>query len=1186
MSAEGAAKKPRRRLWKILLGVVVLLVLLVLALPTLAAPLVRSKVEDALEQELAVDAEIQGLSFTLGGSLHVSGLRLTDEQGRVVVELERLDASVAPLQALGGTYAFDALVDGLTVHLHEEADGTWSASRLPRKKAEKEKEEEDKGPSSFDLRGQAKLARATCDFIRRDGTVVSTKLDASAAFEGPAAPARFHLALEIIDAGSMVADAELPGDPGAWGDTAGLTGSASLAFERPLELATIGSALGPVLPFELRAGTLGGKGEVSLGRGLDLKASAAFALDGLEVQGPRAGAAPLKLQHVTLEASTVPGADGANAPHLAVKADDALALAVDGTLRGAGGPDARLDGTLALDGDIGALARLSLGWVAFQEGLALEGQLKGSGTFDVAMAKQTLSGAGAKLEFGLEHLAARDAVKGPLDLGPLTGAKLTAEARYDAPTGELRVPAFALDAGALRAEGTALVVSKAGEAPRLGPTRLDASADLDVLGSTLSGLFELGDTHLGGRVEAHVEASGEGTRLPLQARLVTQKLVYGAQSAAATEYGDVTATLQGLYDGGAGTLALDELSVRCTGLDVHGKASLAGLDRKEGTPDAEFDLVVDADPSDLPAWVQGMLGDKRIAGADVRVRLAGAWKAGAADATADLAGRNVEVVLPGTLSFRAASLRQTMHVVGPPEALDLKGDGELLAVDLQLEPAPPAAGAKPAQPPATAAKPLALNEPRLVYALDLLYAQKPGDLTLRKLHLESLTASGDVSGRITGLASLSAPAASAAGAEGAAAKPDVVIEGLQGDLTYVPDKLALVLGPLLPGELTGSEPEPCRFRLDGRIQGLDAPALIAGLAGTVDVGLGRYRQTGLDVGGDAHLELKDGAAKVTSTLSANGGELALGGDVRIVPGPEGLMTENPHITLGAKDVQANAQLSPLLGFVHPAFASLESAKGGEIGGLIDCNVDLSYDGQLDAAALAGGFEALPKQPINGSISFALNGGSLATSPLVKQVLEKLNLGSTADFALKPIAIDVKQGRLHYAKPWEWTMLGSNTSFGGSIGLDKTLDLKWTVPITAELAARNELLGHLQGQTLAINIGGTVTHPAIDTGDMLKGLVKDAAQGVIEKELKEALGSITGGDPGKGGGAAQGAGKEKGAEDAAQGPDDLLKRADDLWKKGDKAAAVPLYKELRDKHKLSLVYVLNKDRIKDRADWKP
>ena len=44
-------------------------------------------------------------------------------------------------------------------------------------------------------------------------------------------------------------------------------------------------------------------------------------------------------------------------------------------------------------------------------------------------------------------------------------------------------------------------------------------------------------------------------------------------------------------------------------------------------------------------------------------------------------------------------------------------------------------------------------------------------------------------------------------------------------------------------------------------------------------------------------------------------------------------------------------------------------------------------------------------------------------------------------------------------------------------------------------------------------------------------------------------------------------------------DDLYRRANKLWDAGQKAEAATLYKLIREKHKLSLVYTLNRSRIK-------
>jgi hypothetical protein len=1146
--ADGAVKKRGKRLWKILGALVVLFGLLVLALPWIAAPIVRSKVEAALEEQLAVDADIRELKLGLGGTLHLAGLRLTDQEGRVVTDLARIDASIQPLQALRGTYAFDVVVDGLEAHVFEEEDGSWSVNHLPRETRAKPPEEEpESAPRSFDLRGEARLTNVRVIIVRRDQSTLSTAIEAQAGFRGPSEAARLGLTLELESSGKMTADATLPGDPGAWGRLDELDAAGSLQFSPPLDLAAVAPLLSPFLPLDLRAGTLGGSGSVKLAPGLDLQAEAGFQIEQLELQGPRPGAPPLKLARVTFEASTKTGPDGAPAPHLALRADDALALEIDSSLRGAGSPAARLDGKLSLDGDVGKLAHLSEGWFAFREGLELAGSLVGSGTFYVALRDQALGEAGGELSLDLRDVAGRDAVRGPIDLGTLGQAKLTAEARYDGAV--MEVPAFTLAAGPLRAEGATALGGLDGDKPVLRATRLDAQANLDELAQALDNLIDLGEAKLAGTFEAHVEAAGgdpAGSALPLSASVKTRGLVFGAD---ATEYGDLNASLQGLYDGTAGTLTLDTLELATQGLSARGKAALAGLSRATGLPDVELDLAVDADPSDLPGWVRTVLGEKRIAGNEVRALVRGGLRAEALDLAVDLSGRDVALTLPGVLEFRAGSLRNALHASGPLNALALKGEGEFQVFDLKLE------GAPPAEPGAAPGRPIAVSEPLFAYALDTTLVRPSLDVDLRKLHLESRTLSGDLKGRLSGLATLA----------GAAPKPDVHVDNLAGDFVYVPDKLAQALGPFLPGELTGVEPEACKFLLNGHVQGLDTSALVAGLTGTLDLGVGRYRNAGLDVGGDLHVDFQGGKATLSGDLAANGGTLKLAGELGVTPGSKGLSTENPHIKIGATDVQANSGLAPLLGYVHPAFSGLDTLEQSAIGGLIDCEVDLSYQGMLDAAALAGGWEALPKEPIQGTITFALDGGTVRGSPLVSELLSKLELGSKTDFVLKPISMQVRDGRIHYDKPWEWTLLGSATTFGGSIGLDHSLDLQWTIPISAELAAKNELLQRLQGQSVSASIGGTVTRPKVSMADLAGDLVK----GAVKSEIEDALESVTGSADGKG-----------------TGPGDLLARADELWKKGDKAAAAALYKELREKHKVSLVYALNKDRIKERADWKP
>jgi hypothetical protein len=142
------------------------------------------------------------------------------------------------------------------------------------------------------------------------------------------------------------------------------------------------------------------------------------------------------------------------------------------------------------------------------------------------------------------------------------------------------------------------------------------------------------------------------------------------------------------------------------------------------------------------------------------------------------------------------------------------------------------------------------------------------------------------------------------------------------------------------------------------------------------------------------------------------------------------------------------------------------------------------------------------------------------------------------------------------------MSGSETTFTGSVGLDETLDLAWNVPINDALVGRWGFLDALRGETISLPLRGSVRAPRLDTEDLLKDLATKAARAQL------------GGRLGLGGGGG-------GAKDD---PGSLLSQADDLWNAGKKSEAAAIYKRLRDDFKLSVVYALNKDRIKDRSRW--
>jgi len=413
-------------------------------------------------------------------------------------------------------------------------------------------------------------------------------------------------------------------------------------------------------------------------------------------------------------------------------------------------------------------------------------------------------------------------------------------------------------------------------------------------------------------------------------------------------------------------------------------------------------------------------------------------------------------------------------------------------------------------------------------------------VTLEKLTLTSGLARGGAQGRVLNLRGL-----------GTGPEADVRFEKLTGEFAYVPERLGALLAPFLPGKLVGEEEQRATFTLDGRARDFSLDALLAGSQAHVDLGLGRFERPEIQLGGNVVLESKDETLQLRSDLAANGGTLQLDGVLD-------LHADEPHskLKVTAKQVRANSGLAPLLALVHPIFGGAP----GSLDGLIALNLDLSYDGPLTLAGLQAGWDELPKEPLNGTGRLELSGASLKGSPLLA-LLAEFGVDTSKTLDVHPIEFTIQRGRVRYAKPWTWTLGGTETNFSGTLGLDQSLDLAWNLPVTDKLIEHWSFLSALKGETLSIPVRGTTRAPRLEADALLKDLAAKAAK----KELEGRLGL---------GGGVKG-----------EDPAEILSRADELWKAGKKTEAAALYVRLKDDFKVTLTFALNKDRIKDRAKYK-
>ena len=445
----------------------------------------------------------------------------------------------------------------------------------------------------------------------------------------------------------------------------------------------------------------------------------------------------------------------------------------------------------------------------------------------------------------------------------------------------------------------------------------------------------------------------------------------------------------------------------------------------------------------------------------------------------------------------------------------------------------------------------------------------------RRLQLGGEIASRFLAGTLAGTVHDPAAALARDGSAGAR------IESLTASLRYRPDELGALLAPLLPVPLTrrasGQAEERLELDYSGPLDSFDLGALLANGTGSADVGLGRVATTWLDAEGDLGLRFGADGTEWTAALDANGGSLSLSGRLdrealAAFGDPGGRATTT--LLLDAVDVGATARLAPLLELVHPAFAGLESLEASQVSGSIRCGLDLAYTGPL-ALSEDGSLET---SGIEGRGSLAVTGARLTGSPALSQMLAYLGVDPNEEIRMRPIEFTIADGRLTYAKDWTWTIKDVETTFTGSVGLDQTLDLAWNVPVTDAVVAEYSFLESLRGTRIELPITGTVKSPRLDWRGSISALAKDFARGLagdlgVEDLDKEKLGDLLGD-------VVRGENAETG--ETAQS---LFDEADRLWKDDRRAEAAAIYRRIREEFKLSLVYALNRDKIKKRGDWK-
>ena len=348
------------------------------------------------------------------------------------------------------------------------------------------------------------------------------------------------------------------------------------------------------------------------------------------------------------------------------------------------------------------------------------------------------------------------------------------------------------------------------------------------------------------------------------------------------------------------------------------------------------------------------------------------------------------------------------------------------------------------------------------------------------------------------------------------------------------------IGPLVAAfsdqkiEMEGHQSKP--FKLDTSLVGKDWRDIVRETLASAGVEIEKLQAAGLHFTDlKVPLDARDGKAVVNVTAGFENGKLA-------IPATLDLSGKTPVLTLPddtvvlAEVALSDAVAERLLGPVSPLFKGAPVAAG-EIGVIArKFRLELS-DKPLDTATI--------------EVDLKLHAVGLRKIPFLQPILDVAKL-SPEKFALpdQKISFALKEGRIHHS-PVSVGVGELRLAVGGSIGLDKSLDMYVELPITpGMLGGKTELFGMLKGERLRIPITGGALNPVA-----IAGYVKDAVANLVkvatEKALKagvqgvtKGVGSVTKGV----GGLLKG--KDEGDKDKPDAPDDKPEGEKDTTKEPD------------------------------------
>ena len=309
---------------------------------------------------------------------------------------------------------------------------------------------------------------------------------------------------------------------------------------------------------------------------------------------------------------------------------------------------------------------------------------------------------------------------------------------------------------------------------------------------------------------------------------------------------------------------------------------------------------------------------------------------------------------------------------------------------------------------------------------------------------------------------------------------------LRGTVTPDWEKLnALLAERVEPGAVAKGKARPAHLK--GPLSGGSADDVLRGLDAEAGIDLLRAEFFGMRVGPAAIVARSrdQGIAFDPIQTTLNGGSL------RLMPAVVRDRSGGWVLRLGAgskiEDAEINDEVSRrVLAFVAPVLDAATRARG-----------KVSVD--VERAEFPIGGDGARRAVVEGHVVF--RDAEFAPGPLAEDLLHLVGRADVPTMKLdEPVVLSISDGRVHQRGMALPVGKVARIELDGSVGFDRTLDLRAALPITPQMLGNNPLLGELAaGARVVVPIGGTLSKPKVDR-DAFNLALKDLGKDLLQRGL--------------------------------------------------------------------------------------